>query len=321
MSSPDIHLREVTMALRFPLVVFLLSAASALAEPPGLAFRPAGAGLYDFDTGLFRGRLKVDGKYQGIYPVVDADSKIELVHPPGIFSFYRVFERSKRHGECARDWPTQPKLLPDGAVEVRWPPAADHPVEIVGVYRWKTPDTLDLEIAVTPQRDMPRFELFLSSYLTKTFLASVYLKPDGQGLPRFVPVNPKPQSTGGYVMFPRDDGAVRMIQDGRWKLGSNPVDWAIERWLAAPIILRRDASHGLTAVMMSPPGDCFAISSPWNPATIDGGGYRSIYLSLFGRDLKGGQTAHARCRLLIAHELTDQQAVERYEEYVRQSRR
>lgn len=296
-------------------VLLAFAATPLLADPPSLAFKPAGPGLYDFDTGAFQGRLKVDGKYQGLYPMLHAESKMELIHAPGIFSFYRVFERSKRYGECARDWPTLTKPLADGAVEVRWPAAAEHPLEITGVYRWKTPDTLDLEIAVEPQRDMPRFELFLSSYFTKTFCASVYMK--GEGHPRFVPVDRKPQSSGAYVMFPRDDAAVGMIQDGRWKLGSNPVDWAIERWLAAPVIIRRDTTHGLAAVMMCPPDDCFAIASPWNPATPEAGGYRSVYLSFFGRDLRANQTARARCRLVIA-KMTDQEAIQRYETYVRE---
>ena len=42
--------------------------------------------------------------------------------------------------------------------------------------------------------------------------------------------------------------------------------------------------------MMCRPGDCFAFSSPWNPASPKGGGYRSLYQSLFGRDLKAGET-------------------------------
>jgi hypothetical protein len=200
--------------------------------------------------------------------------------------------------------------------------ADEHPLEIVGVYRWKIRDTLDLEITVKPQRDMPRFELFMSSYFTKSFRASVYLKGEGQGQggPHFVPVDRKPQSTGAYVMFPRDDEAVGMIEDGRWKLGSNPVDWAIERWLAAPVIIRRDTTHRLAAVMMCPPEDCFAIASPWNPATPDAGGYRSVYLSLFGRDLRAGQTSQARCRLVIA-KITDQEAIQRYEDYLREVKR
>ncbi len=301
------------------LAAFLFAASPVLAGPPNLAFKPAGQGLYDFDTGTFRGRLKVDGKYQGIYPIVDCDSKMELVHPPGIFSFYRVFSGSTRFGNAARDWPTQTKLLADGAVEVHWPAASEHPLAMTAVYRWQAADTLDLEIAVKPQHDMPRFELFMSSYFTKTFHASVYVKPedDPQGKPRFEPVNQTPKSTGGYVMFPRDDEAVKLIRDGRWKVGSNPVDWALGPRLAAPLVIRRDSAQGLTAVMMSPPGDCFAVATPWNPATPEAGGYRSLYLSLYGGDLQAGQPARARCRLTITRNLSDQQAVERYEAYLK----
>jgi hypothetical protein len=292
---------------------------SLQAEPVRLAFQSAGPGLYDFDTGALRGRLKLDGHYQGLYPLVEVNSGIELVHPPGVFSFYRVFQRGRRYGEAARDWPTASRLLPDGAVEVRWPASADHPLEMTGAYRWKAADTLDLEIAVRPRQAMPRFELFMSSYFTKTFRASAYLKPNGpdRGPPRFVPVDRPPHATGAYVMFPRDEAAVQTIQDGRWKLGSNPVDWAIERWLAAPIILRRDESRGLTAITMCPPDECFAVSSPWNPPSLDGGGYRSVYLSLFGRDLRAGETARAHCRLVIGRNVTDQEALRRYQDYVR----
>jgi hypothetical protein len=162
----------------------------------------------------------------------------------------------------------------------------------------------------------------MSSYFTKTFQASVYVKPedDPQGPPRFEPVNLTPKSTGGYVMFPRDQAAVMLIRDGRWKVGSNPVDWALGSRLAAPLVIRRDAAQGLTAVMMAPPSDCFAVGTPWNPATPDGGGYRSIYLSLYGGDLQAGQPARARCRLAVTHELSDEQAVERYEAYLKEIR-
>jgi len=309
---------------RQPLVVLLaLITTPVLADPPDLAFMPAGPGLYRFDTGPLQGRLKLDGKYQGLYPLVDSGSKMELVHPPGIFSFYRVFSGNTRFGNAARDWPTATKLLVDGAVEVHWPAAQEHPLAMTAVYRWKASDTLDLEIAVTPERDLPRFELFMSSYFGKTFQASVYVKPenDPQGRPRFQPVNRTPKSTGGYVMFPRDDEAVKLIRDGRWKVGSNPVDWAIGPQLAVPLLIRRDSVQGLTAAMMSPPGDCFAVATPWNPTTQEGGGYRSVYLSLYGGDLKAGQAARARCRLVIARKLSDEQAVERYEAYLKEVHR
>ena len=292
-----------------------------MAGSPKLAFTPSGKGLFAFDTGVLKGRLKLDGRFMGLYPVLDAATGKELTRPPGIFSPYRVFETHKRYGNAARDWPTATRLLPDGAVEAKWPSAAKHPIEMTAVFRWTAPDTLDLALAVTPQKDMPCFELFMSSYFTQGFRAAMYMKREGEEKARFVPVDRTPGSRGGYVMFPKDEAAVRMIQDGRWKIPPSAVDWGIERWLAAPLAIRRDKAAGITGVMMCRPGDCFAFSSPWNPASPKGGGYRSLYQCLFGRDLKAGETAHARMRLIIARNLSDEQAVQRYEAFLKEENR
>ncbi len=293
-----------------------LAGTSASAEPPNLAFTAAGEGLYDFDTGVLEGRLKLGGKYQGLYPLIDVKTGTELVHPPGVFSFYRVLTTNRRYGKSARDWPTQTKLLSDGAVEVYWPGTDEHPLEMTGVYRWTAPDTLDLQTTVKPQHNMPDFELFMSSYFGRGFLASVYLRADGKEQSEFVPIDRTPDSRGGYVMFPKNQKSLDMIRDGRWTFPPSPVKWDARRWLAAPLVIRRDAKLGLTAAMMCPPADCFAVSSPWNPPTPEAGGYRSLYLSLFGQDLEANQTAGVRCRLIVSRNLSDDDAILRYQQYI-----
>lgn len=299
-------------------IILTLGSTTILAGEPSLRFEPAGQGLYQFDTGVLKGTLKLDGRYQGLCPLIDVATGADLTHPPGVFSLYRVFSTNTRYGDAARDWPTTTRLLPDGAVAVNWPANREHPVEIRGVYRWSASDTLDLEIAVTPRQEMPDFELFLSSYFTKNFRASVYLKPEedpGTG-PRFLPVDRQADSTGGYVMFPRDAKALAAVQDGRWTIPPSPVDWAIQRWLAAPLLIRRDSAADITAVMMASPQECFAASCPWNPATPEAGGYRSLYLSLFGRDLGADEKARAQCRVVIGRGITDQAALERYQAFL-----
>jgi len=310
------RLSIATFALGLMACRFSLAADSA--PSANLAFKADEPGFYAFDTGLFRGKLKLDGKFMGLYPIIDCKSGQELTRPPGIFSPYRVFNTNKRYGNAARDWPITTKLLADGAVEVHWPAALEHPVEMTHVYHWPAADTLDLGITVKPQCDMPRFELFMSNYFTNRFLASVYVKPkDAQDKPAFAPVNRTPTSQGAYVMFPRADDAVTMIRDGRWKIPPSPVEWAVESFMATPLAFRRDAELGITAVFMSPPGDCFAMSCPWNPETPEARGYRSLYQSFFGRDLKAGETARARCRMVINRGLTDDQIAARYREFVK----
>ena len=46
-----------------------LSAAVAAKDPP-FAFQPAEKGYYSFDTGVLRGKMRLDGTYQGIASMV-----------------------------------------------------------------------------------------------------------------------------------------------------------------------------------------------------------------------------------------------------------
>ena len=89
-----------------------------------------------------------------------------------------------------------------------------------------------------------------------------------------------------------------------------PVPWTLRPRLAAPLALRRDLESGLTAGLMAPVKDCFAMSTPCGEDH-----HRSLYLSLFGRDLKAGETASACARLVIGKNISDQQAIDLYETY------
>jgi len=304
--------------------ILLLVAAPVLADPPEVAFELAAEeGFFDFDTGQLRGQLRLDGKLQGISEMVHAASGLEVTYGEGhvgLLSPYRVFSTDTRYTHAARDWPSVPKLLPDGAVEVYFPPADDHPLEMTAIYRWVAPDTLDLETIVKPLIDMPRFEVFLSNYFADGFSARVYVQP-----PRFARGEPPalvaadfhPLMDGNYLMFPRDRAAVQIIFDRRWEQPPSPVQWCVNRYMAAPLAMRRHQGSGVAAVLMAPPDDCFAVATPYNKTPPDRiAGHRSLYFSLFGGDIEKGQTARARTRLVVRQGLTDDQAVKLYQAYL-----
>ncbi|MHC4180065.1 MAG: hypothetical protein ACYSWU_21385 [Planctomycetota bacterium] len=102
-----------------------------------------------------------------------------------------------------------------------------------------------------------------------------------------------------------------MIRDGRWKQPPDPVEWAIRPTLIGPLGMRRDRQTGLVALVMAPPEDCFAVATPQSEE-----GHRSLYLSLCGQDVKAGQTAAARSRLVIRRAVSFEGAVRIYEEYL-----
>ena len=287
-----------------------VSAEQAGKQPSSLAFVSSGKEQYSFDTGLLSGTLRRGGKSRGLSALRHAPSRARLDGGSGIFGHYRVFTTNKRYGPAAWGWPSTSKLTPDGAVEVHWPEAKDRPFEMTALYRWSSPETLDLTTTVKAVNDLSKFESFVASYFTRSFPeSSVYAAKTG-GKPSFQTTE---KSAGIWQAFPRDKKVVPIIEDGRWKQPPHPVKWVIRDNLAAPLGIRRGKGGAPTAILMAPAEDCFALSTPYA-----GEGHRSLYLSLFGRDVKAGETATARCRLVIAKSPTEPQIVELYKKYLKQ---
>ncbi|NMD21253.1 MAG: hypothetical protein GYA76_13510, partial [Verrucomicrobia bacterium] len=209
-----------------PATACLLAALCTVASQGAQAFKPAGDGGFEFDTGVLRGRLRAGGQSLGLSSVVHIPTATRLDSSNGLFSHYRVFTRGKRHGGGAWDWPSSAMLRPDGAVEVVFPATPERPIEMQALYRWAGPATLDLETAVRAVSDLEAFESFLASYFSAPFTNSIVCARDaaGPGQMRFVAAD-KP--AGDWQVFPRDDAAVGVIRDGRWQLEPHPVAWVI----------------------------------------------------------------------------------------------
>jgi hypothetical protein len=266
---------------------------------------------FTFNTGLLRGALRQGGQSLGLKPVVDAASGGDVAGNYGILSHYRLLDDQNRYGHAAWDWASQTRLGDDGAAETRWTADDAHPFDLVAHYRWAAPNTVDLTTQVTARRNLTRIEIFLASYFNGLDTSQVYVQQSSAegGQAGWMPAV---QAHGPWQMFPRDEQAVKTIRDGRWTRPPSPVEWQIMPTLAAPLALRRNEQTGLTAVIMTPPADCFAVSTPYS-----GEGHRSLYFSLFGCDLTNGQTAAARTRLIIGPSITDAQAVALYQDYLK----
>ena len=281
----------------------------AAAETGSLAFVQADGGEYRFDTGLLRGVLHGGGRSLGLLPVSDAATGKVLTKSMGWLSPYRTLSTGTQHGYAAWDWASQAKLLPDGTVEVRWSANDTYPLNMTAVYRWSAANAADLAITVTPQKDLSKLEIFVASYFEGFTQAFVYAQDGASGQPKFVPAL---KSDGVWQVFPRNDQAAALVADGRWQHPPAPVTWTVRNRLSAPLALRRHPELGLTAVVMSPPEDCLAVYTPYGEE-----GHGSLYLGLLGGDLKAGQTATGRARLIIGRGLSDEAAVAAYQGYLR----
>jgi hypothetical protein len=282
----------------------LAAALLARAQPEKLRFQPSGD-EFVFDTGLLKGKLRAGGRSLGLCSVVHVPSGAQISRSMGLFGHYRVFSANRRYGDAAWNWPSQARLLPDGAVEVYWPAAEGRPLRLWAVYRWSGAGELDLETGAESDAELPGFESFLASYFSEDFKIS---RAYAGSPPAWLPADP---AHGVWQMFPRDPQALALIQDGRWSYPPSPVNWALRPVLAQPIGLRRAPALDLTAVVMAPREECFAVASPHQTE-----GHYSIYLSLFGGTLSPGRRQRARARLVIAGSLEERRIPELYRAYL-----
>ncbi|MCC6264281.1 MAG: hypothetical protein IT169_11940 [Bryobacterales bacterium] len=269
----------------------LLAPFSALAQPLSspaqLHFQPASDGSFHFDTGVLKGTFRQEGRSIGLLPATYSPNEINLATSMGLFGLYRTFANGKRYGTGMWYVPSEAALQPDGSVMVKWPTAEERPFAITANYRFSAPNALDLRLDVTAGEDLLRFETFLAAYFGASFTSAKVLVKGG----RLMAAEP---ANGRWQMFPRDSEAAQWIYDGRWKFPPNPVDWVKMPDFERPVAIRTDPVAGLSAVILAPASDCFAISTPDETDS-----HHSTYLSLFGKDLKRGATAHARARLLF----------------------
>lgn len=296
------------MTLRVTLLCLCLAGAGAAQETGSFAAGPV-AGEYRFDTGALRGVLREGGISIGLVPAIHSATGTALAKTPGLLNFYRVFTTNKRYGDSMRVVDSETMLTSADTLCVHWPSAPERPFTLTATYHWHAADALDLTAEVTATATLPDFEVFLSSYFTESFPLPLVYARDEHGDASFTPAS---EATGIWHMFPRDDAAVSMIQDGRWAIPPNPVEWVIRPKLAAPVCLRR-APDGLTCAILTRPEDCFAIATPHA-----GEGHYSLYQCLFGRTLKAGEKVEARVRLIVGH-LSDADVLRHYEEFLNHS--
>jgi hypothetical protein len=267
--------------------------AFSVAPNPALRFQPASDGGFQFDTGVLRGRLRAGGESVGLTQVFHVPTGHRLDRSKGLLSHYRVFTRGRRYGDGAWDWHGTATLHADGAVEVRWPATDERPFELRAVYRWRSPASLEVETVVTAREALTGFESFLACYFDPAFQrAAIRIAPaQPGGQPRWQSAT---RELGDWQMYPRDAAIRSLIEDGRWQLEPHPVAWTFPASFAGPVAtaIREAPTLKLRAEMKAPPKGCNALATPYETE-----GHFSTYASLFGRDLRAGETARARVRL------------------------
>lgn len=289
-----------------------LVSSQALAADAKLAFRGDDQGNLVFDTGVVKGTLKKDGRGGGLKPITFVEPNVPIDNNHGLLVPYRFLTPQKRYGFGSWEWPRTGKLLEDGGAELRWAATPDRPFNFSSTMRWKAADTVDFTVAFTPDIDQDKFELFVGSYFRMFTIGKAYVKDAGHGQPGFVDT---PKNKGEMQLFPKNQEVMPLIKDGRWKFPPYPNNWSFRPDLAASLGIKQEPKSGVTVLIMAPPEDCFAVSVSQQEA-----GLGAFYLSLFGKDVKNGQTLTGHARLIFGKNITEEQALQRYQQYLKDLR-
>ncbi|MFO7658885.1 MAG: hypothetical protein R6W78_17630, partial [Bacteroidales bacterium] len=270
-----------------------------------LTFKHGPDSSFTFNTGMFKGTLRKDGKSNGIVPLIYIADSSDVTYGEGLFNHYRVFTRGKRYGYGARQWPSSATLCEDGSVEVLWRAEIDRPFELRASYKWVSPNSFDLVTTVTARENLEAFEVFLASYFAPAYLDSKVWAtkgPRGGPNPQFVRAD---KELGEWFAFPRDKKALEIINDGRWNLEPGPLKWTIMPNYDLPVTIRKDTLTGVTVIMMTKQEHCFGIFTPYSEEK-----HMSNYLSLFGYDVKKDESGKAHSRIVILTNPTEKEILE-----------
>jgi hypothetical protein len=156
---------------------------------------------------------------------------------------------------------------------------------------------VDIEVQVTGRTHYPDYEVLLAAYFASGFKPGAYVSSLG-GPQQIRPVH-HPVFDGMYLFFPRDEESARLHTDGRGRRGRWPWRMLPARCYAHPVGFYSDGSTD--ALLMGRREDVFSVGMAYagDEAGDAVAGHRSLYLSLFGRDLHPGEGWQTQARLVV----------------------
>lgn len=296
----------------------LLVVGLASADPLKVAWEKTdGIEQFVFDTeqltGTFVARdtrdLKKGMGRHGLRGLAFGPSQVDLHAPEGDvgqkrrhqghLNLYRVYAGSRTFG-ALRDDLAELERLDDGA-RLTWPASDSRPVHISATWRLTGLNQIDLTVEATPAKDLENFEILPASYCPVEMTKLIYVKGDGG--PKALKMSPPSdlEEAATYPFFPlteedrspqQDSG--RISSEWKWpttvreELAGLPVVVAHDR--TTEILLLGDP-ESVSAVCATPRRET-GQPEQWNSVEK----HSALYLSLFCRDVKAGETLSARVR-------------------------
>lgn len=217
----------------------------------------------------------------------------------GMLNFFRVLIEGGYLTELRVE---EPLLEPteDGII-FTWMPTIRRQAKVKVKFTFRQPNIIDMDMWVETLTNYPGFEILLSAYMAPGFESGVYVAKEEFGAIESEQIRlvDQPMIHGIWPFFPRDEAGANLLTDGRHQKGRWFWRMAIGRRYAMPLAFF--SKNKVDAILMGRPEDIYAVGATYKgDAENDGvAGHRSLYLSLFGENLKAGEGRHTQMRMII----------------------
>jgi hypothetical protein len=218
----------------------------------------------------------------------------------GLLSLFKVLARSCYLTELRVLHPDRVEVGEAGVTLV-WAPTLQHQARVACGFTVKEPNIFELDLQVEGYGYYPDYEILVSMYLAPGFVPGVYVKERELTAadPVQIRVVDHPTYHGTYPCFPRDEAAAHILTDGRGQSGRYYWRQTVGRVYGVPVGFYTNET--IDVVVMGRPEDVQAIGASYaGDEERDGvAAHRSMYLSLFGRDLYPGHSWRTQIRMAV----------------------
>ena len=218
----------------------------------------------------------------------------------GMLNFFRVLVEG---GYLSELRVTEAQIEPeDDGITMIFSPSIRLQAKIKVKFTFKEPNIIDMDLWVETLTNYPKFEILLSAYLAPGFESGVYVaeKEFGPNVAEQIRLTDQAMIHGIWPFFPRDEAGANLLTDGRHQKGRWFWRMAIGRRYGMPLAFF--SNDGVDAILMGKPEDVYAVGATYKGDASDNvADHRSIYLSLFGEDLKAGEGRHTQMRMIVGN--------------------
>jgi len=279
----------------FVLPVMLWAGTASPAELRTKLRWSAASESYEFDTGQIFGCIEPYRHYHGIVGLVHRDVKLDVIRPRKAFLNAEYYLRPgsgtqmlpRRISSAGR---TTHEVREDRVV-IRFPPEPQFALAMDLAYR-PHGDAIDMQMKISPGKDIPQFEIFFASYVAEAFSQTWVPLKGEEGSRKWTQLDNRKviNNTFGVV---RDDSEYGLLNDGRW---GKPLAEQLHKTVEArpfdrPILVARDPQTGLTLVFLCDPKKTSYLGGQYH-------GWDTAHDWCFGSDLVAGRPLIASARMI-----------------------